>query len=130
MGITLTVQAGPGKGRTFAFDGHDTFVVGRSPDAHFVLPDRAPFISRNHFIVEVNPPLCRLIDLDSHNGTLVNGSRVKVADLRHRDLIQLGNTVLGVALAEEVPDEAEVVSVVTTAQPCQNEDAVRDEAPA
>jgi serine/threonine-protein kinase len=123
MGITLTVLAGPGKGRTFTFDGHDTFVVGRSPDAHFVLPDRDPFISRNHFIVETNPPLCRLVDLDSHNGTLVNGTRVRVADLRDRDLIQLGNTVLGVALSEAAVGEAEVASVTATAQLCEGEEA-------
>src|SRR5437879_3043449 len=74
--LTLTVIAGPHKGRTFTFAQHDTFVVGRSPDVHFSMPEKDPYFSRLHFMVEVNPPLCRLVDLGSHNGTYVRGQRV------------------------------------------------------
>ena len=75
MPITLTVVRGPQAGRSFALDGHETFLVGRSASAHFSLPDD-PYFSRHHFLVESNPPLCRLSDLDSHNGTSVNGEPV------------------------------------------------------
>ena len=37
MRITLLVADGPCRGRTFTFDEHDTFVVGRSRRAHFRL---------------------------------------------------------------------------------------------
>ncbi len=71
--ISLTVTAGPHKGKMFTFIGHDTFVVGRSKRAHFQLPHKDRYFSRIHFLVEVNPPHCRLMDMASRNGTAVNG---------------------------------------------------------
>ena len=96
MPLTLTVTAGPHAGRVFTFDRHDTFLVGRSAEAHFSLPDD-PYFSRMHFLVEVNPPLCRLTDLNSHNGTLVNGQKLQEADLHNGDEIRGGHTILRVS---------------------------------
>jgi hypothetical protein len=98
MPITLTVVEGPNRGLSFTFESHDTFLVGRSPDAHFVMPEKDPYFSRVHFLVEINPPLCRLVDLNSRNGTLVNGKRVQRIDLRDGDRIQAGHTVMLVSL--------------------------------
>ena len=95
MPLSLVVTAGPHSGRTFTFDRHDTFLVGRAPEVHFSLPDD-PYFSRTHLLVEVNPPLCRLTDLQSRNGTLVNGQKVQAIDLKHGDEIQGGKTVLRV----------------------------------
>lgn len=103
MSLTLTVIAGPNRGLTFTFTDHDTFIVGRSLDAHFRLPEDDAFFSRVHFLVEVNPPLCRLLDLKSRNGTLVNGKPVQVADLADGDVIQGGQTILRVALQPAGP---------------------------
>jgi eukaryotic-like serine/threonine-protein kinase len=91
MKITLTVTAGPHAGRAFAFDQHDTFLVGRGEDVHFRLPDD-PTLSRKHFLLEVNPPLCRLQDLGSRGGTKVNGAKVTTADLADGDRIDAGGT--------------------------------------
>jgi serine/threonine-protein kinase len=99
--ITLTVTAGPHEGRVFSFEGHDTFVVGRSPRAQFRLSAKDRFFSRSHFLVEVNPPSCRLLDLGSRNGTYVNGRKVTAADLRHGDRIKAGRTILQVAVVTE-----------------------------
>src|SRR5439155_7365155 len=55
------------------------------------------------------------------------GARVKVADLRDRDLIQLGNTVLGVALSEAASAEAEGEARTATAQLEDGEEAAEDE---
>src|SRR5690242_2669428 len=81
MRITLTVTGGPHEGKVFTFDGHDTFIVGRSKRAHFQLPSKDKYFSRVHFLVEMNPPQCRLLDLGSRNGTYVNGQRVSATDL-------------------------------------------------
>src|SRR5205085_202634 len=56
------------------------------------------YFSRFHFMVEVNPPLCRLVDMESRNGTRVNGEKVTTADLKHGDRIQAGRTILCVSL--------------------------------
>lgn len=97
MRVTLNVVAGPQTGRTFTFDQHDTFMIGRSEDSHFCLPhDR--FFSRHHCIVEIAPPQAFLRDLGSTNGTFVNGLRVESTYLKHGDRIQGGETVLEVAV--------------------------------
>ncbi len=98
MRVTLTVTEGPNRGKVFSFENHDLFLVGRSPETHFSLPDD-PYFSRVHFLVEINPPLCRLTDLRSRNGTLVNGERSdRPRDLHDGDEIQAGQTRLGVSL--------------------------------
>jgi hypothetical protein len=103
MRVTLHVVAGPQTGRDFTFDQHDTFMIGRSEDAQFCLPqDR--FFSRHHCILEIAPPQCFLRDLGSTNGTFVNGIRVETAHLKHGDRIQGGETVLEVEVAGDPAD--------------------------
>jgi serine/threonine-protein kinase len=98
MRVRLKVTGGPHAGREFTFEGHDTFVVGRSQRTHFRLAARDKYFSRFHFLVEVNPPHCRLVDLRSRNGTFVNGRKVAAADLHDGDKIGAGKTVLRVAV--------------------------------
>jgi serine/threonine-protein kinase len=98
MQVTLTVTAGPHKGRQFTFSGHDTFLVGRSRQAHFRLPGKDKQLSRLHFLVEINPPHCRLVDLGSRNGTFVNDQKVTVSELKDGDQISFGQTTLRVAV--------------------------------
>ena len=97
MRVTLNVVAGPQTGRTFSFEQHDTFMIGRSEDSQFCLPhDR--FFSRHHCIIEIAPPQAFLRDLGSTNGTFVNGLRVDTSYLKHGDRIQGGETVLEVVV--------------------------------
>ena len=56
MKIGLTIISGPHKGREFDFDGRDTFLVGRTSNAHLQLSYSDPYFSRRHFLIEVNPP--------------------------------------------------------------------------
>jgi serine/threonine protein kinase len=102
MLVTLAVTTGPLAGRTFPFEGHDVFLVGRSPNAHCRFPEDDPFFSRVHFLVEVNPPRCRLTDMGSRNGTFVNGRKVEVVDLADGDEIRAGHTRFSVRV-EAVP---------------------------
>ena len=70
----------------------------------FRLPLKDTSLSRVHFMVEINPPQCRLTDLDSTNGTKVNGRKISAADLVDGDLIEAGQTVLLFSMTdEEVP---------------------------
>jgi len=73
--VRLVVTAGPIRGQRFDFSGHDTFLFGRAPDCHARLDASDASASRHHFLLEVNPPLARLRDLGSLNGTRVNGVR-------------------------------------------------------
>lgn len=98
MKVELKVISGPHIGQTFSFDSHDTFLVGRGPQAHFRLPKKDTFFSRLHFMIEINPPFCRLTDLDSTNGTRINQQRLQHADLRNGDIIRGGKTQIGVRI--------------------------------
>jgi eukaryotic-like serine/threonine-protein kinase len=95
MRVTLRVTAGPHTGRVFTFEQHETFMIGRSEDSHFCLPEDRYF-SRHHCILEIAPPQCFLRDLGSTNGTYVNEFRVETAHLKSGDLIRGGETVLEV----------------------------------
>jgi WD40 repeat protein len=99
MRVTLTVTAGPSQGRVFRFEQHDLFFVGRSPEAAFCLADD-PFFSRLHFMIEVKPPLCRIVDLRSRNGTFVND----------RKLTQLSGHTAAPTCTAWSPDGLQVVS--------------------
>jgi serine/threonine-protein kinase len=101
MEVTLDVVKGPHAGVRFTFSGHDTFLVGRSPSAHFRLAQKDKTFSRYHFLIEVNPPRCRIMDMASTNGTFVNDRRVIMADLQPGDTIRGGRTVMDVAIRAE-----------------------------
>ena len=93
MQVNLRVLAGPYQGRVFCFTQPDTFLIGRSNEAHLCLTDDK-FFSRHHCLLEINPPRCFLRDLGSTNGTFVNGRRVAEAFLENGAQIQGGETVL------------------------------------
>ena len=100
MRINLTVKAGPHAGEVFEFPERAFFIVGRSERANFRLPVKDKSISRIHFMIEMNPPQCRLTDMDSTNGTSVNGKKVAMADLKDGDLITAGKALLLVSVID------------------------------
>lgn len=70
--VIVKVTEGPEKGRVFEFNEYDTFLFGRSKNATCSLPNDN-YISRHHFLLEINPPEVWLRDLSSLNKTYVNG---------------------------------------------------------
>jgi hypothetical protein len=78
MDITLTVIEGPQKGKQFYFSDPDTFLLGwdnNGSTAHFRLNNDDTQVSRNHFLLEINPPDCFIRDAGSLNGTFIVRSR-------------------------------------------------------
>ncbi len=67
--------------------------IGRSSDNHVMIDD--PFASANHAIVVWREERWWIEDLDSHNGTYVNGEPVaKPRQLVSGDRIGIGETIL------------------------------------
>jgi hypothetical protein len=67
--------------------------IGRAQDNHVILDD--PFASANHAIVVWRDGRWWVEDLDSHNGTLLNGEAVaKPQPLASGDYITIGETSL------------------------------------
>jgi hypothetical protein len=74
MNVTLTVMEGPQKGKIFEFREPDNFLLGRDnagSNAHFRLNNEDTLVSRNHFLLEINPPDCFIRDAGSLNGTFI-----------------------------------------------------------
>jgi pSer/pThr/pTyr-binding forkhead associated (FHA) protein len=115
MRVSLNVVAGPQTGRSFSFDQHDTFMIGRSENAQFCLPaDR--FFSRHHCLLEIAPPQAFIRDLGSTNGTYVNGMRVDTAYLKSGDRIQGGETVLEVEVSTGLDEFADTLEKASTSK--------------
>jgi pSer/pThr/pTyr-binding forkhead associated (FHA) protein len=66
--------------------------IGRAPGCDIVLDDRN--VSRRHAEIRRRGPVVVLVDLDSTNGTIVNGRRVREHPLADGDRITLGNSRL------------------------------------
>lgn len=104
MKIKLSIIEGPRKGEQFEFDQPDCFLVGRSPQSHFQLSQDDPYVSRNHFLLEIRPPYCYIRDNKSTNGTFVKNKedkgfkRVAEEQLQDGALIKIGRTVLKVSV--------------------------------
>ena len=101
MRVNLTVTDGPASGTSFTFDQRDVFLVGRGRGTHFQPDKNDRYFSRFHFLVDINPPMCRLMDLGSRNGTQVNGTKVGSSELKDGDRIRAGRTELAVRVELE-----------------------------
>ncbi len=69
-------------------------------------------LSREHFQIDNEPPLCHLVDLGSTNGTKVNGLRVGRVLLREGDVITAGDSAF---LVHFIEDSAEALHFATCA---------------
>lgn len=68
-----------------------SYVVGRKDDVDFVINDRT--VSRQHARVDVKDTTITLTDLESHNGTVINGRRLTgSSEVRDGDVVLFGQT--------------------------------------
>jgi len=93
----LVVLSGPAAGRELSLD-HPRLTVGRGADVDLRFDDDA--MSHSHAALEYADGGFRIVDLESTNGTRVNGASVRIADLDHGDRLELGEHVLQYVLAE------------------------------
>jgi pSer/pThr/pTyr-binding forkhead associated (FHA) protein len=72
--------------------------IGRSSGAEFIVD--AGLVSRIHCRLTAGATELEVVDLDSTNGTFVNGKRVQRARLNHGDRLGVGRVELVVARAD------------------------------
>lgn len=84
---TLVVLSGPAAGVEHPLERTCT-VLGRGPGVDLALPDAE--MSRQHVAVEFEGGSFRLRDLGSTNGTVLNGTLIHAAELKHGDRIETG----------------------------------------
>jgi hypothetical protein len=114
--VRLKVLTGPHKDRKYCFCGPTKCHVGRAFDCFVRLSgtERDLHISRHHCQLDIDPPLVRIEDLGSQNGTYINGKKVEpmskqvaaipsfetVVDVLHGDLITIGGTTFRVDIVD------------------------------
>jgi len=69
-----------------------TCTIGAHARNDYVLPD--PTVSRFHAEIEISPRGAKVRDLESRNGTFVDGVRIESAWLGHGSTIRVGKTLL------------------------------------
>ena len=88
-------------------------VVGRDDSADLVLA--SPTVSRQHARFERTADAVIVHDLESRNGTFVNGDRVTSRELGHGDELRLGNVTLMVTLPRPEPFAENLSATLTVA---------------
>jgi pSer/pThr/pTyr-binding forkhead associated (FHA) protein len=97
MFIILEVLLGSNSGKHFRITPGQRIRVGRSSLADITFPTDG-FVSGTHFALENDAEKCWITDLNSRNGTFVNGQRVRRAVLNDGDTVQAGLTALAVRI--------------------------------
>ncbi|MEW4560920.1 FHA domain-containing protein [Bremerella sp. JC770] len=101
MRAYLTVQEGPAQGEMITAEQGSMFRVGRQANADLpISDDRA--MSGLHFALLCDKSRCRIRDLNSTNGTFVNGIRINLVELHDRDTIRAGNSEFQVRFDGEI----------------------------
>jgi pSer/pThr/pTyr-binding forkhead associated (FHA) protein len=103
----LVCLSGPEQGRKFTITTQETIIGRDAATAQFSINDDR--ISRRHVRIlyknvksPEKMPVCYLDDLESRNGTFVNGTKASHHHLLHeRDRILIGDTVLGFFMRDQ-----------------------------
>jgi len=114
--VTLTITKGVLRGEEYVFHDSARWVLGRSPDCDIALPMDLLHrdISRHHCAFEIDPPTVRVRDLNSLNGTYVNGEKIgqrlnplprgesdherATRELRDGDEVRVGDTAIRISM--------------------------------
>lgn len=96
----VTVFSEKLQGQTFVLN-QQTTQLGRAPTNEIVVPD--PCVSGRHCVFEIRDDGVWIRDLNSANGTYVNGQSVTECILRSGDVIRCGTSVVKFELALKRP---------------------------
>jgi pSer/pThr/pTyr-binding forkhead associated (FHA) protein len=94
--VTISVITGPLNGHTYQLTKARTSIGRTGGGADIEIDD--PQVSALHCVVGVTHDMVQLCDLNSANGTYVDGERVQAAELGHLTEFCLGSTWLVVTI--------------------------------
>ena len=101
MQVTLEITEGPSTGEQILLSAGQTLQIGRSDRADIQCGDDWE-MSSVHFAVTCEEAGCIVRDLESTNGTFVNGQRVSATLIENGDLVKAGKTVFLIHVAEDL----------------------------
>ena len=94
----LLAVSGPLRDSTFVLSGEE-IPVGRDSSNSLTISD--PALSRRHCVITREGSAFRIRDLNSRNGTFVNGVAIKQSFLQHGDQISIGDSSFRLLLTDE-----------------------------
>ena len=96
MQAVLQVTTGPHTGRIIVVQQGMTFRIGRTTKADYAISEDT-FLSGAHFCIEWAGDSCVVRDLNSSNGTFLNGTRMSEGLLQSGDVITAGQSSFTIA---------------------------------
>ncbi len=90
MRLILEVISGPFQGKQIEAKVGEKVRIGRTTKADVAMEDN--FMSGEHFAIECNMRSCRVRDLNSRNGTQLNGKMISESYLTDGDQVHAGRT--------------------------------------
>lgn len=114
MAIIVQITTGPWSGRKTYLRSGQMLRFGRTEWADFPVPHDAA-MSEIHFALQYDSYQCRLRDLNSGGGTLLNGKKVTEAVVQHGDKITAGATSFSIQIEGAVLDTGMEISAAALA---------------
>jgi Nif-specific regulatory protein len=106
----LVAIEGPLIGHTFSLP-HGDWTLGRGSKNNLELRDKA--VSREHCLLKRSSEGVRVIDLNSHNGTSVNGQKITDQVLASGDRLKTGNSVFLFQDGDRQPHDESIMALHT-----------------
>lgn len=104
MGAKLTIQItnGPMLGTKYSIEENFDLIIGRGSDCNIIIPREAdPKVSRHHCKLHISLPNVYLKDLNSTNGTFLDGKRVtEDMDITSGSVLHVGETNMKVQIIQ------------------------------
>jgi serine/threonine-protein kinase len=97
MPIQLRTVRGKNLGNTYSVEDDTTMIFGRSPSADSTLDDAS--LSRYHMMISMQGEVAKVTDLESTNGTYLNGHPVHEAEISSGDCIAIGTHIFVVEVS-------------------------------
>ena len=98
--MNIEIQTGEEQGKTHSFDAGTEVVIGREADCDLCIKDNES--SRHHTKIASRRGRLIALDMESTNGTLVNGRKITECPLSEGDEITIGHTTMRIS---DLPSE-------------------------
>jgi pSer/pThr/pTyr-binding forkhead associated (FHA) protein len=109
----------------YNLESNQVFIGRDAGKCQIVLKDSE--VSAIHAVIKKNNITCHVEDLNSANGTLVNGVRVNKADLSNGDEILIGTTTFTIVIKSDfLEEEQETLMPVETQQEVEVEETIEE----
>ncbi len=98
--VHVLVKSGPLEGHKYIVKSDVPILVGRSEEANIRI-SYDEFCSRRQALIYWENEKCYIKDLESTNGTFVNGDKIRgVIELNNNDTVRMGNTEFVISITE------------------------------